>query len=198
HAGQRAAGHVAGDVAAGAEARESRAPEGVHQRRQVLDGDPVQLDVLAHREIGDAARVAVREVGQRPQLWRRHDAVGNPHTHHEVLRRAALAAAAADGAHAVALRVDPPPAEIRAPLRRDRGVAVAREALDRLVRLPGIELALEPFRALCLALLHVAHARLRKRKPDVGPARPPIRLSSLTATYRLGWSSLTPPRTAAA
>src|SRR3989454_151560 len=164
HAGQRAPRDVARDVAAGAEAREPRAPERVHQRRQVLDGHPVELHVLAHGEVGDAARVALGEVGQRAQLRSVHDAVRDPHADHEVLRRAALAADAADGADAIALRVDAPPAEVRGPLGRDRRVPLAREALDGRVRLPRIQLALEPLRALRLALLHVAHARLRRNR----------------------------------
>src|SRR5262249_25967073 len=40
----------------------------------------------------------------------------------------------------------------------------AREPLDRFVGFPGIQLALEPFGPLRLALSHIAHARLRKNK----------------------------------
>src|SRR5262249_2755006 len=80
------------------------------------------------------------------------------------LRGAPFATAAADGADTVALRVDAPPAKIRAPLGRNRRVALAGEPFDRLVRLPRIELTLEPLGALGLGLLHVAHAGLRKNK----------------------------------
>src|SRR2546427_1090067 len=90
-------------------------------------------------------------------------AVGDPDPHHEVADGLALAVLASDRADAVALRVDPPPAEVRSePLGRHRVPAFAREAEDVFVGLPRILLTLEPLYSLRLGLFHdFAHCRLR-------------------------------------
>src|SRR5438128_7265178 len=79
--------------------------------------------------------------------------VRDPDADHEVARRLALTTLAADRADAVALGVDAPPAEVRSePLRGNRVPAITREALDFGVRLPGVQLALEPLDTLGLCL----------------------------------------------
>src|SRR3990172_12883027 len=81
---------------------------------------------------------------------------------------AELAARAADRAHAIALRVDPPPAEMRVePFRRDGVPALAREALDLGIRGPGVERCLEPLRPLRLGFLaRLDHACLQAERPS--------------------------------
>src|SRR5207249_4297654 len=88
---------------------------------------------------------------------------GDPDPHHEVADGLALAVLAPDRADAVALRVDPPPAEVRAePLGRHRVPAFAREAEDVLVGFPRILFTLEPLHSLRLGLFHgFGHCRLR-------------------------------------
>ena len=126
----------------------------------------MELKVLTHGDVGDAAAMPLGEVGDRSELGRLDDAVGNPDADHEVPDGLALAALAADRAGAVALGVDAPPAKVRSePLGRDRVPALAGEALDLGVSLPGIQLPLEPLHALRLRFLHgLAHRSLQKRK----------------------------------
>jgi len=129
--------------------------------------------VLADRDVRDAAAVPVGEVGDRANLARLEHAVRNADSHHEMPHGLALAALAADRADAVALRVDPPPSEVRAqPLWRDGVPALAREALDVGVGLPGILLALEPLDPLRLRLFQgLTHCYLQKtKKPEGEPA----------------------------
>jgi hypothetical protein len=128
----------------------------------------VQLDILAHRDVGDAARVPLGEIGDPPRLCRGQNTVWNADAHEEIPDRLALAARAADRAHAIALRVDPPPAEIRVePFRRDRVPALAREALDLGIRGPGVERPLEPLRPLRLGFLaRLGHACLQAERPS--------------------------------
>src|SRR5882762_9902892 len=161
--GERTAGDVAGDVAARAERGHALQPERAEDFGQALELDPVQLDVLANRDVADAAAVPLGQVGDGPQLMGLESAVGDPDPHHEVADGLALAVLAPDRADSVALGVDPPPAEIRAePFRRHRVPALAREAEDVFVGLPRILLTLEALHALRLGLFHgFAHCRLR-------------------------------------
>src|SRR2546426_6913931 len=152
-AGERAAGDVARDVAARPHRGDPGAPERLEDVGQALERYPVELDVLADRDVGDAARVALGEPGDRAKLVGLQLTVRDPDADHEVARRLALAALSADRADAVALGVDAPPTEVGAePLRRDRVPALTREALDLGVCLPRVQLALEPLDALGLRL----------------------------------------------
>ena len=114
NAGQRAAGDVADHVAAGALGREADGVERVDNFRQRLDGEPVELDVLADGDVGQVAGVFAREAADDAKLAGGNDAVGNADAHHEVLGGEALAALAAGGADAVALGIDAPPLEVDA------------------------------------------------------------------------------------
>src|SRR5881296_3698257 len=153
HAGERAAGDVARDVAARALCRDPAAPQRLEDVGQVLERHPVKLDVLADRDVGNPPRVALGEPGDRAELVRLQLTVRNPDADHEVACRLTLTALAADRADAVALGVDTPPAKVRSePLRGNRVPALAREALDFGVRLPGVQLALEPLDTLGLRL----------------------------------------------
>src|SRR5215470_9038217 len=109
--------------------------------------------------------------------------------------RLALTARAPDCAHAVALGVDPPPAEVRVePFGRNGLPSLTRETLDLRVSRPGIELALEPLGSLRLRLLYrLAHAPLPLPAPgrkdesrERPPLRPSSRLLSSASTYALG------------
>ena len=140
HAGHRASGDIARRVPARAQRRQTAAPEALEDLGQVLDPDPVELDVLAHREVGDPARVLLGQIGDRAQLVRVEDSVGNPDPHHQVGHGLALAALASHRAHAVALRVHAPEPEVGLqPRRRNRLEAFAGEADDLRVRVPGIQ-----------------------------------------------------------
>src|SRR3989449_11121495 len=98
-----AAGDGARDVAARPHRGDPGAPERLEDVGQALERYPVELDVLADRDVGDAARVALGEPGDRAKLVGLQLTVRDPDADHEVARRLALAALAADRADAVAL-----------------------------------------------------------------------------------------------
>ena len=64
----RATGDVARDVAARAHRGDVLEPERLEHLRQALERHPVQLKVLADRDVGDPASVPLGEVGDRPEL----------------------------------------------------------------------------------------------------------------------------------
>jgi len=167
---ERAAGDVARVVAARSHRREADPPQGLEDLRQVLDPHPVELDVLPHREVGDSARVPLRQARDRPELVGDEPAARDPDPHHEVREGLTLSAFAADGADTVALRVDPPPPEVRPePLRRDRLETLAGEAPDLAERLPRVQLLLETLDPLRLGLRDcIAHRRLRTERAEGG------------------------------
>ena len=78
-----------------------------HDLRQRLDGEPVELDVLPHRDVGEVARVLAGEIGDDAELRGVMMPIGDADAHHEVLGGLALAARAADCAHSVALGINP-------------------------------------------------------------------------------------------
>src|SRR5207244_9045272 len=188
HAGERTAGDVARDVAARAHGRHALEPERAEDVGQALERDPVQLDVLADGDVGDPATMPRGEVGDRPELMGLEGAVRDPDTHHEVANGFALASLAADRTDAVALGIEAPPAEVRAePLGRHRIPALPREALDVGIRLPGIELALEPLHALRLGLFRgLTHGSLQNAQA----ARPGLSLGP--TSRRLSLASTSP------
>jgi hypothetical protein len=150
-----AARDVAGHVAARAHRGHALEPERLKHVGQGFERHPVKLDVLPHRDVGDPAAMALGQVGDRPDLLRLEQAVGNPDSHHEMPHCLAFAALAADRTDAVSLRIDAPPAEVRGePLGRHRVPALARKALDVGIGFPGIQLALEPLDPLRLGLFH--------------------------------------------
>ena len=160
NAGQRAAGHVAHHVAAGALGRKADRVERVHNLRQRLDGEPVQLNVLADGDVGQIARVFAGDSADQAQLAGRNHAVGNADAHHEPVRRQPLAAFAAGSAHAVALGVDAPPFEVgRRPFGHYAGPSLARERTNLVKGLPGILFALQALHALGFGLFlrNLAH-----------------------------------------
>ncbi len=138
-AGEWAAGDVANDVAAGALRREADGGERVHDLGQALDGEPVQLDVLARGDVGDAAGVLRGDVGDDVQLVRGEQAVGQADAHHEVVTGQAFAVLAAGDAEAVTLGVNAPPLEVQAsPLRQHAGASFAGKLANLVPSVPGV------------------------------------------------------------
>ena len=60
---------------------------------QRLDGEPVELDVLADGDVGEIAAVAAGDVGEDAGLIGAEDAIGDADPHHEVFGGLAFAAA---------------------------------------------------------------------------------------------------------
>ena len=81
---ERAADHVSPHVAAGLGEREADRVQLVEDDRHVLDPQPVELDVLAGRDVAHAAPVALRQAPDRPQLVGGDDAVRELDPQHEV------------------------------------------------------------------------------------------------------------------
>src|SRR6267154_3983080 len=156
--GQRASGNIPYHVAARAGGRQPYPPQRLENIGQRFDVHPVKLEILPHRNICDAARVALGEVRDGACLMTAQEAVRDSDAHHEERRRFTFAILAADHTDAVALRVNPPRTEICAqPLRRDRSVPLPRKRPDFIEMLPGILLALKPLYALCFRFLDFAH-----------------------------------------
>ena len=86
-AGERIARDVADAVAAGLDAVHVDLGERVHHVGALVKRDPVELQVLARREVPVAAVVLARNQSQRAQLLRRQQSVGNRDPQH---RRMAL------------------------------------------------------------------------------------------------------------
>ncbi len=148
---ERAAGNVAGHVAAGSGSGEARFPESLQEVGQRLDGDPMQLNILAHGDVRDAAAVFFREARDGADLFAAQEAVGNANTHHEKRQGLAFAVFAAGHAEAVALGVNAPGTEIGAgPFRGDGIETVAGELLNLVEMVPGVLGALEALDALGL------------------------------------------------
>src|SRR5208282_6252447 len=83
HSRDRTSGNISGDIAAGAGRVQAYFRERFEQVRQLLDRDPVQLNVLTHRDVGNSVSVAAGELGNGSQLFRTQQAVGDPDSHHE-------------------------------------------------------------------------------------------------------------------
>ncbi len=153
-AGKRAAEHDAGHVTACLLRRQTDRLEPVPDHRDVLDADPVQLDVLTVGHVGAVPGVGRRDVGDRPQLLGRQLTAVDPDPEHEVLvvelvRLEDGGTAAVDAG--LALRVEAPPPEAAAQVGGvDRGEASVRvDVLDagshveRVVVLLGLLVGVE-------------------------------------------------------
>ena len=144
--GQRASGHIAHYIAARALRRKPNLRQRIHDLRQRLDGQPVQLNILPRRNVGDAACVLRSNVCDDMQLVRGQQPVRQPDAHHEVLAGFALAAAATGHAQPIALRVDAPPLEVGSgPLRQNAGASRARELPHLIPGVPGVLRELQAF-----------------------------------------------------
>src|SRR5712692_10009741 len=158
-AGERAAGDVARDVAAGAGRGEAGFPKGFEDFRERFDGDPMQLNILAYREVGHAAGVSFGEIGNGADLIAAEETVGDANAHHKKRRGEPFTVFAADDAGSVTLGVNTPGTEVGAePFGRNGSVSVPRELADFVEMVPGVLGPLEAFNALCFGLLLFAHA----------------------------------------
>lgn len=84
HAGHGRAEDDARDVAAAHHRRQADALELLPDRGDVLDLDPVQLDVLPVGEVGGRAGVVARDLADGAQLLRAGQTAVEAHAHHEV------------------------------------------------------------------------------------------------------------------
>ena len=158
--GDRAAGDVPGDVAARADGGQARAPQRFDDVWKRLDGDPVQLNILADGNVGNTASVAFGEIGDRARLLAGEQAVGNANAHHKKRHGPAFAVFAANYADSVALGVNAPGTKVRAkPFRRNGTMALAGEFLDFVEMLPGVLFAFQPLDALCFGFFDLSHLR---------------------------------------
>src|SRR5579871_1431028 len=83
-AGDGAAADVAGDVPAGAGGREAGGAQALDGARDVLNGQPVELEVLARGDVGDVVAIVAGDLGHGAHLGRRQIAAGDLDTQHEV------------------------------------------------------------------------------------------------------------------
>ena len=77
-------GDVARDVAAGPRRGQSGGLQAVEDGGHLLDGQPVELDGLAGRDVGQAAPIVARDGRQGMKLFRRQAPTGDLDAHHEV------------------------------------------------------------------------------------------------------------------
>src|SRR5947209_9791010 len=151
HPGQRASGDIAGHVTAGGHGGEPSADKRLDEIGQIINLYPMQLNILANSDVGDTARISLREIGEGAQLMRSKKAVGKADSHHEIRSGFTFPAAAAQRSCAIALGVDSPPAEVGFyPRFRDGRVSLTGEVAYFLKALPRILFPLQPFSALCL------------------------------------------------
>src|ERR1035438_10166293 len=109
----------------------------------------MELDGLANCNVGQTARMLPRDSTNGAQLAGGEDAIGDGNTHHEVVGDQAFTALAADGTHAVALRVNAPPLEVEGgPFGNHTRPAGAREGANLVKGRPGILLLLQPLGSL--------------------------------------------------
>ena len=149
NAGERAAGDVAGYIAASASGGESDGIECIENFGDGFDAEPVELNVLADGEIGYAVAVLGGKIGDGAELVAGEESVGDADAHHEVGSGATFTAGAADYAEAVALGVNAPGAEVGAePFGRNGIVAEASEIANFVEMIPGVFFAFETFDAL--------------------------------------------------
>ena len=136
---ERAAGDVAGDIAAGAGGAEAYGVELIEDVGERFDADPVELEVLADGDVGYAIAVVIGEIGDGVKLTAGEKTVGDADADHEERDGAAFTARAAGDTEAVTLRVDTPGAKIGGePFGGNGIVAAAGEFADGVEVQPGV------------------------------------------------------------
>jgi len=157
-AGERAAGDVTRDVAASAGGGEADGPEALEKFGEMIHGDPVELDVLADGDVGDAVAKIIGEVGDRARLLAGEETVGNADADHEKGDGLPFPILSAGNPRAVPLRVNPPSAEVGAePFGGDGVEAIAGKGADFLEAVPGVFGAFESLDALSFGFLDFGH-----------------------------------------
>jgi len=131
--------------------------------RNGLDSNPVQLNILANRDVGDAVAVPFRKVGKNAKLFGGEEPAGYADADHEERECAPFSAGAANHTQAVTLGIDAPRAEIRGqPFRGDGRVTEASEFADFVEVLPRILGAFKTLDALSLGFFGFGHVILLK------------------------------------
>ena len=157
-AGEGATGDVAGYVAASAGGGESDGIECLKNLWNGFDAEPVELNVLADGEIGDAIAVLGGKIGNGAELMASEESVGDADAHHEVRSGLPFSTGATDDAEAIALGVNAPRAEISAEPFGGYGiVALAGEVANFVEMIPGVFFALETLDALGFGFLGGGH-----------------------------------------
>ncbi len=138
-AGDRAAGDVADDVAAGSLGAEADGGEGVDDFDEAAEGEPVELDVLAGGDVGEVAGVLFGDLTDDAGLGAGEDTVGEGDAHHEELRGFTFSVGSSGDAEAVALGIDAPPLEVETgPLGEDGVAALLGELTDLVPGVPRV------------------------------------------------------------
>ncbi len=88
---ERATGDIANDIAASAGGAKADGLETIENVGERLDLEPVELDVLADGDVGDAVAVFIGESGDGAELRGGEQAIGNANTQHEEGNGAAFA-----------------------------------------------------------------------------------------------------------
>lgn len=132
-AGQRAADDVARGVAAGELGDQADSLEAGENVGGVLDGEPVELDVLAGGDVAEAAGVLLGDEGDFAELRGGEEAVGDADAEHEVAIAVGL------------LLIEAEPAEADEVLIGDGGEAFFRITGDIIPDGEAVLLAFEGF-----------------------------------------------------
>ncbi len=137
--GEWAAGNVADYIAASAGGAQADGLEAFEHFGEGFDFEPVELDVLANGEVGDAIAMFIGKSGDGAELRAGEQAVGNADAEHEERNGAAFATGAAGDASAIALGVDAPGAEVGGkPFKRDGIETEAGEIADFVEMVPSV------------------------------------------------------------
>src|SRR5438552_9505010 len=153
-----AAGDVADHVAACSGSRQSRLLQLINQIRNRLNRQPVQLHVLPHSDIRNAAAIVFCQASQYANLIATQNAVWNTNAHHKKLGGFSLSIFSAHYTHTVALRVNTPRTEIRTqPFLRNRRVSITSKRANFVQVVPGELFALQALNALCLGFFYLSH-----------------------------------------
>jgi len=168
--GERATRDVADDVAASAGGAQADGLQALENCGERFDLEPVELDVLAYRDVGDAVAVFVGKRGDGSELRGAEQAVGDANAEHKEWDGATFSTRAAGNACAIALRVDAPSAEVGGePFGRDGIKTEAREFADFVKMVPGVFGAFEALDALGFGFLLVGHLVVSTTPQAAGP-----------------------------
>lgn len=149
---------VTNDVTTSAGGGEADGVELIEYFRDGFDAHPMELNILANGDVGDAIAVLGRKTGDGAELLAGEEAAGDADTHHEERSGLPFSARAADDAVAVALRVNAPSAEIGGePFGRNGIVAETGELANFVEMVPSVFLAFETFDALGFGFLYSGH-----------------------------------------
>ena len=146
-AGERAADHVAGDVAAGAGRGHPDALEAVEDLGDVLQPDPVDLEALARRAVDDAAAELLGDPGHRLGLSGAQLALDDLDAHHEMPVAGVVRVEAVPLEEADVIGVERLPALARGAEQLRKDVEAVRLRLDAFDLAHGVRRRYPPNRA---------------------------------------------------